>query len=136
MSKEKVHTYTFIYAKLLKWCKICLSSFGYNETNFVKKGGVLQQHICTCLEKFDFKCWMYRWSTAAAYLYPALKRQNLSTLTNVLVTKVIFEGKKAVGVELIEKGQTKVYKCRDSKKNYGTAVVFLCFKSAMKLRIF
>ncbi|XP_023330080.1 choline dehydrogenase, mitochondrial [Eurytemora carolleeae] len=48
-----------------------------------------------------------RWSAAAAYLYPALKRQNLSTLTNVLVTKVIFEGKKAVGVELIEKGKTK-----------------------------
>ena len=62
---------------------------------------------------------MYRWSAAAAYLYPALKRQNLSTLTNVLVTKVIFEGKKAVGIELIEKGQTKVYKCRDSKKTMG-----------------
>ena len=29
-------------------------------------------------------------------------------MTNVLVTKVIFEGKTAVGVELLDNGKTKV----------------------------
>jgi len=48
-----------------------------------------------------------RWSAAAAYLHPALKRPNLDTKTNVLVTRVIFENKKAVGVEIVEKGETK-----------------------------
>ena len=45
-----------------------------------------------------------RWSSARAYLHPALKRKNLSTETNVQVNKVLFEGKKAVGVEYSKKG--------------------------------
>ena len=47
-----------------------------------------------------------RWSSARAYLHPALKRKNLSTETNVQVNKVLFEGKKAVGVEYSKKGKT------------------------------
>lgn len=46
-----------------------------------------------------------RWSSARAYLHPALKRKNLSTETNVQVNKVLFEGKKAVGVEYSKKGK-------------------------------
>ncbi len=47
-----------------------------------------------------------RWSSARAYLHPALKRKNLATETNVQVNKIIFEGKKAVGVEYSKKGKT------------------------------
>lgn len=43
-----------------------------------------------------------RWSTANAYLRPALKRPNVR-LQHCMVRKIIFEGKKAVGVE-IERG--------------------------------
>ena len=46
-----------------------------------------------------------RWSSARAYLHPALKRKNLSTETNVQVNKILFEGKKAIGVEYILRGQ-------------------------------
>jgi choline dehydrogenase len=40
-----------------------------------------------------------RWSTANAYLRPALRRPNV-TLRHGLVQRVLFEGKKAVGVEM------------------------------------
>ncbi|XP_005993052.1 choline dehydrogenase, mitochondrial [Latimeria chalumnae] len=48
-----------------------------------------------------------RWSTASAYLHPALSRQNLSTENRVLVTKILFESTKAVGVEYVQDGQKK-----------------------------
>jgi len=41
-----------------------------------------------------------RWSAASAYLRPALSRPNLHTMEKVLVTRIIMEGDKAVGVEL------------------------------------
>jgi choline dehydrogenase len=41
-----------------------------------------------------------RASTANAYLKPALKRKNLALLTKTRVRKVLFEGKRAVGVEI------------------------------------
>ena len=47
-----------------------------------------------------------RWSSARAYLHPALKRKNLATETNVQVNKILFEGKRAVGVEYSKKGKT------------------------------
>ncbi len=47
-----------------------------------------------------------RWSSARAYLHPALKRKNLATETNVQVNKILFEGKRAVGVEFSKKGKT------------------------------
>jgi choline dehydrogenase len=40
-----------------------------------------------------------RWSTARGYLRPALKRANLSVVTEALATRVLFEGRKAVAVE-------------------------------------
>ena len=36
--------------------------------------------------------------------------QNLTTLTNVLVTRIIMEGNRAVGVELVDRGQTKKFR--------------------------
>ncbi len=55
-----------------------------------------------------------RWSAARAYLHPALNRKNLSTETNIQVNKIIFEGKKAVGVEYLKDGMTVV--CKSNKE--------------------
>ena len=46
-----------------------------------------------------------RWSTASAYLRPALKERSdqVSVKSSVLVHKVLFEGSKAVGIELSDK---------------------------------
>jgi choline dehydrogenase len=46
-----------------------------------------------------------RESMATAFLHPVLKRTNLTVLTDALVDKVIFEGIRAVGVELHVAGQ-------------------------------
>jgi choline dehydrogenase len=51
-----------------------------------------------------------RWSTAMAYLRPAWKRKNLTVQMRSLVTRVVFEGaesRRAVGVEVIYKGQVQ-----------------------------
>jgi len=51
-----------------------------------------------------------RWSTANAYLRPAMKRNNLSVVTHALVHKVLFDGKKAIGISYEKKGKvTEVY---------------------------
>lgn len=43
-----------------------------------------------------------RWSAANAYLKPAMKRPNLEVHTHALVTRLVFEGKRAVGVHYIQ----------------------------------
>ena len=48
-----------------------------------------------------------RCSAAVAYLKPAKQRSNLTILTNSQVSKVIFENRKAVGVEFIQQGSKK-----------------------------
>ncbi|KAJ8370849.1 hypothetical protein SKAU_G00108770 [Synaphobranchus kaupii] len=48
-----------------------------------------------------------RWSTASAYLRPALSRANLKAEVRSLTTKVLFEGTKAVGVEYTQNGERK-----------------------------
>jgi choline dehydrogenase len=48
-----------------------------------------------------------RCSAAVAYLHPVLGRPNLKVETNALATRVLFEGKTAVGVELIQGGQRR-----------------------------
>ena len=55
-----------------------------------------------------------RWSAARAYLHPALKRKNLSTETNVQVNRILFEGKKAIGVEYLKDGETII--CKSNKE--------------------
>ena len=46
----------------------------------------------------------WRCSTAVAYLRPAQKRKNLRTEVNAQVTRVLFEGTRAVGVEYVQNG--------------------------------
>ncbi len=49
-----------------------------------------------------------RCSAAVAYLHPAMGRKNLTVETRALATKVIFEGKRAVGVEYTQNGVRKI----------------------------
>ncbi len=46
-----------------------------------------------------------RCSAAVAFLHPAMKRPNLTVTTNALARKVLFEGKRAVGVQFGHAGQ-------------------------------
>ena len=51
-----------------------------------------------------------RLSAARAYLHPVLDRPNLSLRTSTLTTKILFEGKRAVGVEVVRRGRSeKIY---------------------------
>lgn len=45
-----------------------------------------------------------RHSAAVAYLHPVMKRENLTVETRALAGRVLFEGKKAVGVEYTQNG--------------------------------
>ena len=49
-----------------------------------------------------------RCSAAVAYLHPAMKRANLQVVTRALTTRVLFDGKTAVGVEYIHGGEKRV----------------------------
>jgi choline dehydrogenase len=51
-----------------------------------------------------------RCSAAVAYLHPAMGRANLRVETRALTGKVLFEGKKAVGVEFIQNGVKRTAK--------------------------
>ncbi len=59
-----------------------------------------------------------RWSAAAAYLRPALKRPNLSTVTGARTTRILLDGSRASGVEFVEGGQTR--------QVFADAEVLLC----------
>jgi choline dehydrogenase len=48
-----------------------------------------------------------RCSTARGYLRPAERRRNLAVLTGALATKILFEGKRAAGVEYLRDGGTE-----------------------------
>jgi choline dehydrogenase len=47
-----------------------------------------------------------RSSSAVGYLRPAQRRRNLTVVTNMLATRVLFEGKRATGVEFIIGGKS------------------------------
>jgi choline dehydrogenase len=47
-----------------------------------------------------------RWSTARGYLAPARKRGNLAVVSNALTTRILFDGRRAVGVEYRKDGVT------------------------------
>ncbi|MDX8495441.1 GMC family oxidoreductase N-terminal domain-containing protein [Mesorhizobium sp. VK22B] len=49
-----------------------------------------------------------RMSAARAFLRPAMKRGNVRVETNALATKILFEGKRAVGVEYEQNGERKI----------------------------
>jgi choline dehydrogenase len=46
-----------------------------------------------------------RWSAADAYLRPAMRRVNLTVTTGAHATRVLFEGRRAVGVEYVRGGR-------------------------------
>ncbi len=48
-----------------------------------------------------------RCSAATGYLVPALGRPNLTVEVKAMTTRILFEGKRAIGVEYIQGGQTK-----------------------------
>jgi 4-pyridoxate dehydrogenase len=47
-----------------------------------------------------------RCSAADAYLRPALARENLTVAVHALVTRLVFDGKRAAGVEYVQRGRT------------------------------
>ena len=53
-----------------------------------------------------------RWSCADAYLRPALRRKNLTLLTEAPALRVIFDGRRAVGVEFARDGTRQVVRAR------------------------
>jgi choline dehydrogenase len=53
-----------------------------------------------------------RCSTAVAFLHPAMKRTNLDVETHAMATRILFEGKRAVGVEFVQKGQKRIIRAR------------------------
>ena len=59
-----------------------------------------------------------RSSAAQAYLRPSLKRKSLKLFSNTLVTKILIEGKRAVGVEIFKNGVTQ--------KIFAAKEVILC----------
>lgn len=63
-----------------------------------------------------------RWSAADAYLKPALKRRNLTLETGALATKVVFDGRRAVGVEIEQGGSRRVIKARREVVLCGGAI--------------
>jgi choline dehydrogenase len=48
-----------------------------------------------------------RWSTADAYLRPAMWRRNVTVETNAQVTQLIFEGERAIGVRYVRDGAVR-----------------------------
>ncbi|CAB5240673.1 unannotated protein [freshwater metagenome] len=54
-----------------------------------------------------------RLSAARAYLYPVKSRKNLTVKTRAQVTKVLFEGKRATGVDVVIKGKTHTITSRE-----------------------
>lgn len=48
----------------------------------------------------------FRMSTARAYLAPARKRKNLHIETSAHTTRILFEGRRAIGVEYVKRGKT------------------------------
>jgi choline dehydrogenase len=61
-----------------------------------------------------------RWSAARGYLHPALDRPNLTCLTDTRTTRIVVEGGRAVGVEIVD-GKTK-----ERRIVYADAEVLLC----------
>ncbi|HET8978330.1 MAG TPA: choline dehydrogenase [Solirubrobacteraceae bacterium] len=49
----------------------------------------------------------HRLSAARAYLHPAMERPNLEVRPRAMVTRIRFQGTRAVGVDVVEKGTTR-----------------------------
>ena len=53
-----------------------------------------------------------RWSTANAYLRPAMARSNVTVVTHALASRILFEGNRAVGVAYERRGRTHQVRAR------------------------
>lgn len=54
-----------------------------------------------------------RWSAARSYLHPHIgKRSNLHVVTGAQATRILFDGRRAVGVACTHAGQEKIYRAR------------------------
>lgn len=53
-----------------------------------------------------------RWSTANAYLRPAMQRPNLTVVTHAMTCRILLEGKRAVGIEYDQGGKIHTVRCR------------------------
>lgn len=49
-----------------------------------------------------------RCSSARAYLWPAMKRRNLTLETHAQATRILFEGRRAIGVEYRQRNETRI----------------------------
>ena len=77
-------------------------SAGYAETddyNGARQEGVARLQVSV---KDGRRC-----SAAVAFLHPALERPNLDLETEAHVTRVLFEGRRAVGIEFLQRGQVR-----------------------------
>ena len=63
-----------------------------------------------------------RCSAAVAYLHPAMGRANLRVETNALASRVLFEGKRAVGVEFTQNGVKRIARAKAEVILAGGAV--------------
>jgi choline dehydrogenase len=61
-------------------------------------------------------------SAARAFLRPAMKRKNLRVVTGALATRVIVENGRAVGVEIVQGGVTRVLRARGEVILSGGAI--------------
>ena len=63
--------------------------------------------------RYQINTWRgMRWSAADAYLRPALKRHNVQLKTGAVVSRVLFEGRKAVGVAYRMDGTQRTARAR------------------------
>ena len=53
-----------------------------------------------------------RWSTANAYLRPAMTRPNLTVITHAMTRRILLDGKRAVGAEYDQGGATRSVRAR------------------------
>lgn len=88
-----------VAAAFLKGC----AELGYREGNGDFNGPI--QENGAAVMQFNISADNQRASSASSFLTPILSRPNLTVKTQALVTKVLFEGKKAVGVEYIHQNQ-------------------------------
>jgi choline dehydrogenase-like flavoprotein len=63
-----------------------------------------------------------RWSSADAYLKPALRRPNLTLHTEATASRVVFDGRRAAGVEFVQLGQRRMVRARREVVLCGGAV--------------
>lgn len=53
-----------------------------------------------------------RQSAAVTFLEPARSRENLDVVTHALAERIVFDGKRAIGVEARVRGQKRTFECR------------------------